>query len=191
MRKYIALALTAACAASLASCTDKAADESSAEKTSHDTVEEKYDALNGRTSVLEELEDEFQELPYFADAYRRLTEEEYFEILHENAAIVGLYCDGFDDAFDNADAIDMEHFLNSWKDSEGCPLINQFAPELCYQICGSGLTYYHFKIEGGYVLTFDINGVFHSLSCMRDGKVIEYDLKKTIYDFLEKYSENA
>ena len=138
-------------------------------------------------------EDFFEQngLPYFADTDRQLTRTEYFNLLCENAAVNGFYCDGFGEAFDNADEITMDYFLAAWKNSEGVPLINQFAPELCYMTCGSGMTYYHFKIEGGYVLTFDINGIFNSISCMRYDEIIEFDPKETVYDFFEKYSENA
>lgn len=277
MRKYIALALAAACAAPLVSCAGRTSEKSVSEKSFYDIVEEnceKYGACKDGTTVSENFEkwaDESGELseseflqlyhdadgelnlcefppekcfvfygngitswnfkiedgfmlyfssddqwtlasgvinfdpenetpeeffermsgPYYADADRQFTKEEYFDIVYENAAVNGFYCDGFGEEFDNADEIAMERFLVSWKSAEGVPLIDQFAPELCYMICGSGLTYYHFKIEGGYVLTFDINGIFHSLSCMRDGEVIEFDPNETVYDFFEKYSENA
>lgn len=128
---------------------------------------------------------------YYADADRQLTKEEYFDIVYENAEVNGFYCDGFDDDFYNADEITMDYFLASWKSDEGVPLINRFAPELCYMICGSGMTYYRFKIEGDFVLTFGPNGIFHSISCMRGDKVIEFDPKETVYDFFEKYAKNA
>lgn len=276
MRKYIAIALAAACAAVLVSCAGSTSEKSSSEKSFYDIVEEnceKYGACkdgivdldgfekwldesaslskteflqlyhdadgelnlcefppekcfvfygNGITSWNFKIEDgfmlyftynnwtlssetmnfdpeketpeEFFEKhggPYYSDADRQLTKEEYFDIVYENAAVNGFYCEGYGEDFDNADVISMENFLASWKSTEGVPLINQFAPELCYMICGSGLTYYHFKIEGDFVLTFDINGIFHSISCMRDGKVIVFDPNETVYDFFDKYSENA
>lgn len=127
-------------------------------------------------------------VPFYTDADRQFAETEYFNILHENAAVNGFYCDGFGKAFDNADEITMDCFLAAWKNSEGCPLINQFAPELCYQTCGSGIPYYHFKIEGNFVLTFQ-SGIFCSISCMREGEVVEFDSDtETVCEFFDKYS---
>lgn len=158
--------------------------------------DDKWTLSSGATNFDSEQEtpEEFFErmsVPYYVDSGRQLTKVEYFNIVYENAEVNGFYCDGFGEAFDHADEITMDYFLAAWKSSEGVPLINQFAPELCYMTCGSGMTYYHFKIEGGYVLTFDINGIFNSISCMRDDEIIEFDPKETVYDFFEKYSENA
>ena len=178
MRKYIALALTLTCVFSFFSCADT---ESSVRDSSCGTVTE---------NTAEEISSELHADTFYTDENKTLTETEYFNILHENAAVNGFYCDSFGEAFDNADEITMDYFLAVWNNSEEVPLISQFAPELCYMTCGSGIPYYHFKIEGDFVLTFQ-SGIFHSISCMRDGEVVEFNPQETVCEFFEKYPEKA
>ena len=182
--KVVTIILSAASAFSLFACSIKNSSESS-DSDILCVSDFEYDIETNENSSSNEI-------PYFLEKGRSLAEDEYFEILLYTAKAIGYCCDGFGEDFENAsNIITQENFLFRWNADEGYPLMRSFPPECCYLISGSGIMYTHFKIEGDFVLTFS-NGLFYSLSCMRDGEIIEFQTSSGhVKEFLEKYSKTA